>query len=71
MDNRGYDDQRFRDVLDQLEFQPGVNAAHIGVTANKGVVTLNGFVMSYAERAAAERAAWRVKRSCSSTSNSR
>jgi osmotically-inducible protein OsmY len=50
-----------QDVLDELEFEPSVNAAHIGVTANHGVVTLTGFVMSYAEKTAAERAARRVK----------
>jgi osmotically-inducible protein OsmY len=50
-----------QDVLDELEFEPSVNAAHIGVTANKGVVTLTGFVSSFAEKAAAERAARRVK----------
>ena len=50
-----------RDVLDELEFEPSVNAAHIGVTANKGVVTLSGFVHSYAEKLAAERATRRVK----------
>jgi osmotically-inducible protein OsmY len=50
-----------QDVVDELEFEPSVNAAHIGVTANKGVVTLTGFVTSYAEKLAAERAARRVK----------
>ena len=50
-----------QDVLDELEFEPSVNAAHIGVAANKGVVTLSGFVTSYAEKAAAERATRRVK----------
>ena len=50
-----------QDVLDELEFEPSVNAAHIGVAANKGVVTLTGFVTSYAEKAAAERATRRVK----------
>lgn len=50
-----------RDVLDELEFEPSVHAAHIGVIANKGVVTLTGFVASYAEKLAAERAARRVK----------
>ena len=50
-----------QDVLDELEFEPSVNAAHIGVVANKGVVTLTGFVTSYAEKAAAEHAARRVK----------
>jgi osmotically-inducible protein OsmY len=50
-----------QDVLDELEFEPSVNAAHIGVAANRGVVTLTGFVTSYAEKAAAERATRRVK----------
>lgn len=50
-----------QDVLDELEFEPSVNAAHIGVAANRGIVTLTGFVTSYAEKTAAERAARRVK----------
>ena len=50
-----------QDVLDELEFEPRVNADHIGVGVNSGVVTLSGFVPSYAEKAAAERAVWRVK----------
>jgi osmotically-inducible protein OsmY len=50
-----------QDVLDELEFEPRVNAAHIGVGVHSGVVTLTGFVPSYAEKAAAERAVWRVK----------
>ena len=50
-----------QDVLDELEFEPSVNAAHIGVAANRGVVTLTGFVTNYAEKAATERAARRVK----------
>jgi osmotically-inducible protein OsmY len=55
------DHQLQQDVLDELEFEPRVNAAHIGVGVNAGVVTLTGFVPSYAEKAAAERAVWRVK----------
>ena len=50
-----------RNVLDELEFEPTVNAAHIGVTADCSVVTLIGFVASYPEKTAAERAARRVK----------
>jgi osmotically-inducible protein OsmY len=50
-----------QDILDELEFEPSVNAAHIGVAANRGVVTLTGFVTSYVEKTAAERAARRVK----------
>jgi osmotically-inducible protein OsmY len=50
-----------QDVLDELEFEPSLNAAHIGVAANRGVVTLTGFVTSYGEKTAAERAVRRVK----------
>ena len=55
------DHQLSRDVLDELKFEPRVNAAHIGVVAKDGVVTLSGFVGSYAEKFAAEAAARRVK----------
>ncbi len=50
-----------QDVLDELEFEPAVNAAHIGVAVHDGVVTLSGFVTSYAEKLAAESAVRRVK----------
>jgi osmotically-inducible protein OsmY len=46
--------------MDELEWEPSVNAAHIGVTANKGVVTLTGHVHTYTEKLAAERAVGRV-----------
>jgi len=48
-------------VLAEFEWEPSVMAAHIGVTANKGVVTLTGHVESYARKLAAETAARRVK----------
>jgi osmotically-inducible protein OsmY len=47
-------------VLDELKWEPSVNAAHIGVTAKDGVVTLSGNVSSYTEKLAAARAARRV-----------
>jgi len=47
-------------VLDELNWQPSVEAAHIGVTAKDGVVTLTGHVGSLAEKLAAERAAGSV-----------
>jgi osmotically-inducible protein OsmY len=47
-------------VLDELEWEPSVNSAHIGVTADNGVVTLSGHVGTYAEKLAAEKAAGRV-----------
>lgn len=48
-------------VIDELTFDPAVNAAHIGVSVHGTVVSLNGHVDSYAEKFAAERAARRVK----------
>lgn len=48
-------------VIDELEFDPAINAAHIGVSVRGHVVTLSGHVESYAEKFAAERAARRVK----------
>lgn len=50
-----------QDIIDELEFEPSLNAAHIGVAVNKGIVTLSGFVGSYAEKIAAEQAVRRVK----------
>ena len=49
-----------RDVLEELTFEPSINAAHIGVAVRDGVVTLTGHVSSYAEKYTAERAAKRV-----------
>ena len=51
------DSQLQRDVMDELEWVPNVDAAQIGVTAKGGVVTLSGFVGSYAQKMAAEHAA--------------
>jgi osmotically-inducible protein OsmY len=48
-------------VIDELEFEPSINAANIGVSAEKGVVTLTGHVASYVEKIAAERVVERVK----------
>ena len=54
------DSELQRDVLDELKWEPSVNAAHIGVAVNDGIVTLSGHVTSYWEKYAAERAAKRV-----------
>jgi len=48
------------DVLAEPEWAPGLDASQIGVSARDGVVTLTGYVPSYAEKLAAERAAKRV-----------
>jgi osmotically-inducible protein OsmY len=47
-------------VMDELIWEPSIDAAHIGVSVNNGVVTLSGFVDSYLAAAAAEHAASRV-----------
>lgn len=48
-------------VLAELDWEPSVSAAHIGVTAADGVVTLSGHVATFAEKRAAEIATRRVK----------
>jgi osmotically-inducible protein OsmY len=48
-------------VIDALEFEPSVNAAHIGVSVDGGVVQLSGHVASFAEKFAAERTVRAVK----------
>ena len=45
------------DVLAELKWWPSVNAAHIGVAAKDGVVTLTGQVTHYTEKTAAEASA--------------
>jgi osmotically-inducible protein OsmY len=55
------DAQLQQDVLAELAWEPTVEAAHIGVAARDGIVTLSGHVSSYAQKLAAERAARRVK----------
>ncbi len=47
-------------VLEELEWEPGIKAAGIGVAVKDGVVTLSGEVESYREKVEAERAALRV-----------
>jgi len=48
-------------VLAALEWETGVDAAHIGVAVDDGVVTLSGHVASYAVKLAAEHAVTRIK----------
>lgn len=55
------DDQLQQAVLAELHWEPSITAAHIGVTAENGTVTLTGHVQSYGQKHAAEIAASRVK----------
>jgi osmotically-inducible protein OsmY len=50
-----------QNILDELEFEPSIDAAHIGVAVEDGVVTLAGHVSSYWEKTTAENVVRRVK----------
>jgi osmotically-inducible protein OsmY len=54
------DTQLQQDVLAELNWEPSVNAAQIGVEVKGGIVTLVGHVASYAEKWDAERAVQHV-----------
>ncbi len=49
------------DVMDELDWTPDVDPAHIGVSVDEGVVTLSGHVSSASERTAAKEATFRVR----------
>ncbi len=56
------DDLNLKSLVDEeLAWEPSLDAANIGVGVKEGVVTLMGYVNSYAQKLAAERAAQRVK----------
>jgi osmotically-inducible protein OsmY len=48
-------------VLKELAFEPSVDAVHVGVSVENGIVSLTGHVATYAEKLAAEAAARRVR----------
>jgi osmotically-inducible protein OsmY len=54
------DKQIQQDVMDELLWEPSLNAAEIGVAVKDGIVTLSGAVDSYAKKSAAENVAKNV-----------
>ncbi|WNJ93531.1 BON domain-containing protein [Bosea sp. 685] len=56
-----HDTELQKSVLAELSWEPSISSAHIGVTADNGVVSLSGHVESFMEKHAAESAARRVK----------
>ena len=48
-------------IIDELEFEPSIDAANIGVSVEDGVVTLTGHVPHFAQKAAIEAVVWKVK----------
>jgi osmotically-inducible protein OsmY len=62
MEGQNMEDKIIRQlIIDELDFEPSVNAANIGVAVERGVVTLTGHTGSYAEKHAVERAVQRIK----------
>ena len=54
------DDEIRNSVLAELKWEPQITSSDIGVAVKDGVVTLTGYVISYWEKDAAEKAAKRV-----------
>jgi osmotically-inducible protein OsmY len=54
------DKQLQQDVMDDLRWDPSLDASKVGVSATNGVVTLNGSVPSYFQKQNAERVVKRV-----------
>jgi osmotically-inducible protein OsmY len=49
-----------KDVMDELRWQPYLNASEIGVAVKNGIVTLSGMVDTYSKKLTAEKAAKKV-----------
>lgn len=54
------DAQLKKDVTNELEWDPAINATHVGVAVESGVVTLTGHLATYSEKHAVEAAVRRV-----------
>ncbi len=54
------DAQIQHDVIEELNWDPSLNASNIGVAVDRGIVTLEGHIASFTEKWHAEQAAQRV-----------
>ncbi|RWE77041.1 BON domain-containing protein [Mesorhizobium sp.] len=50
-----------QDIIDELDFEPSIDAADIGVAVDDGIVTLTGHVPTYAQKVKVEDVVWNVK----------
>lgn len=50
-----------QNIIDELDFEPSIDAANIGIAVEDGIVTLTGHVGCYSEKETAERVAKRVR----------
>ena len=57
-----HDNELRQRIIDEFEFDPGFDAAHIGVAVENGIVMLTGHVKSCAQKLAAVSAARRRQR---------
>ena len=56
-----YDSTLRQDIIDELDFEPSIDAADIGVAVENGIVTLTGHVATYAQKLTVEDVVRRVK----------
>jgi osmotically-inducible protein OsmY len=50
-----------QNIIDELDFEPSIDAANIGISVEDGIVTVTGHVGSYSEKETAERVVKRIK----------
>lgn len=50
-----------QDIINELDFEPSIDAADIGVAVENGIVTLTGHVPTYAQKVTVEKVVRRVK----------
>jgi osmotically-inducible protein OsmY len=50
-----------QDIIDELDFEPSIDSADIGVAVQNGIVTLTGHVPTYAQKVTVEDVVRRVK----------
>jgi osmotically-inducible protein OsmY len=50
-----------QDIIDELDFEPSIDATHVAVSVDDGAVTLSGHVRSYTEKCTAEAVVKRMK----------
>ncbi|QEH42677.1 BON domain-containing protein [Chitinophaga sp. XS-30] len=55
------DIQLQKDVMEELQWEPSLEASGVGVAVKDGIVTLSGTIANYSQKLAAENAAKRVK----------
>ena len=50
-----------QDIMDELDFTPGIDANDVGVAVENGIVTITGHVANYPQKSTVERVVSRIK----------